>query len=73
MSLYCAYFTISINVCLGLLDFYQKFIYESKLERSSLQNNVNFFPEQKSGGRFFSTATVFWFETLKNQARNGGR
>ena len=47
--------------------FVPTFTLETKFEKSSLFKKVNFFPRQKYGGRLFSTATVFWFETLKNK------
>ena len=68
MMFHSRYFTNRLCFCLGLLDLYQKTTLETKLEKSFLQKNVNFLPRQKYRGMFFSTATVFLIETLKNPA-----
>ena len=69
----CRYFRHRLCFCLGLRDLYETNTLKTKFEKSSRLKKANFFPGQKYWGRFFSTATVFWFATFNNQAQNGGR
>ena len=60
----CRYFTDSKPLCLGLGDLFETNTEETNLKKSSLYESANYFPRQNSRGGFFSTATMFWDETV---------